>query len=281
MSWLKIDDKLRTHAKWLAIDIFERALWFDASVWSAAYNSDGVIPEHMLHHIGASALVPADQLDRCVTKLCRVGWWRRRLKADGGGWEIANWLEYQPSKAQVQRRVETESLHDWLHKSAVGKRVKAAVRRRDGDRCRYCGITCRTDGDRRSLERLTFDYVDPEFVFDRTTVLDPDQFAAVVAAWVVACGYHNACKGRRTPDDAGMPLLPAHTVRGIHSRSTATESRADREVGTGRVGSGQDGAGQAVSGQGGSPPTPTHHPHTATTPQFSSLFRDPQRTDRP
>jgi hypothetical protein len=257
MSWLKIDDKLRTHSKWMAIDIYDRALWFDASVWSASYNTDGVIPEHMLVPISFSALVPADRLDVCVARLVKVGWWRRRRKADGGGWEIANWLEYQPSRAQVERKAETDSLHDWLHKSPQGKRVKAAVRRRDGIWCRYCGIECRTDGDRRSLARMTFDFIDPDFTFDRSVALDAHAFQEVVGAWAVACGHCNAVKNRRSPGDAEMPLRPAQGLHRIHSRSAAIQSRPDRESGTGRVGSGQDGSELDGTGQVGSTPSPT------------------------
>lgn len=250
MSWLKIDDKMRTHPKWLALDIFERALWFDAAQWCAAHNTDGTIHDHALPSIAFSAKVPAEHVDRAVASLLRHRWWRRRRKADGGGFDIVNWLEYQPSKAQVERKAETDSLHDWLHKSPQGKRVKAAVRRRDGVFCRYCGIECRTDGDRRSLSRLTFDFVDPDFTFDRTAPLDATAFAAVVAGWVIACGHCNAVKARRTPSDAEMPLRPAQGLHGIHSRSTATESRPDREVGTGRVGSERIGS---VAGGVGSP----------------------------
>lgn len=257
MSWLKIDDKLRTHPKWLALDVYERALWFDAAVWSAAHNTDGVIPEHALPAIAFSAKVPDHLLEQATVALVRHRWWSRRRKADGGGFEIVNWLQYQPSKQQVERRAETDSLHDWLHKSPQGKRVKAAVRRRDGVWCRYCGIECRTDGDRRSLQRMTFDYVDPEFTFDRTVAaLDDITFRAVVANWAVACGHCNAVKNRRTPADAEMPLLPAQGLRAIHSRSAAIGSRPDRDPGTGRVGSEQVWPEQAGTGGVGSTPFP-------------------------
>jgi hypothetical protein len=259
VSWLKIDDKMRTHPKWLALGMADRALWLDAAQWAAAHNTDGVIPEHALDAIAFSAKLPAGQLQPSVSALTRHRWWRRRTKAQGAGWEIVNWLEYQPSRAQVERRHETDSLHDWLHKSPQGKRVKAAVRRRDGVWCRYCGIECRTDGDRRSLARLTFDYVDPDAALDQAAALDPAAFDAAVQAWVVACGHCNAVKNRRTPDAAAMPLRPAQGHYRIHSRSAAIESRPDREPGSGRVGSGQGGPGLFGSGQGGSSPTPTHH----------------------
>lgn len=253
MTWLKIDDKLRTHPKWLALDVFERALWFDAAGHCAAHNTDGVIHEHTLGLIAYSAKVPASNVDHCVKSLIRQGWWRRRVKTAGGGWEIVNWLEYQPSRAQVERKAETSSLHDWLHKTPQGKLVKAAVRRRDGIWCRYCGIECRTDGDRRSIARLTFDFINPEDTICRDTTLDDETFATVVSAWAVACGHCNAVKGRRTPGEAEMPLRPAQGRCGIHSRSTAIQSRLNRDpiASPGRDGADRNGSGQGDAGLDG------------------------------
>ena len=85
MTWLKIDDKINTHAKWVALDVLERALWFDAAVWSAAHWRRRRDPDHMLRLIAFSAKVPEHELDRCVAALDRSGlvasapqgrWWR-------------------------------------------------------------------------------------------------------------------------------------------------------------------------------------------------------------
>lgn len=67
--------------------------------------------------------------------------------------------------------------------------VKARVRKRDGDRCRYCG---RTDG------ILTFDHVMPKSRGGEDTEEN----------LVLACVRCNLRKANRTPEEAGMPLLP-------------------------------------------------------------------------
>lgn len=263
MTWLKIDDKINTHAKWVALDVLERALWFDASVWSAAHNADGVIPEHMLRLISFSAKVPDAELDRCVASLVTHGWWRRRRKAEGGGWEIVNWLDYQPSKQQVQDRAaaaaikdERKALHDWLHKTAVGKKVKARIDARDGLWCRYCDTeTIITPGDRRGPHRRTYDLVDPCSTWDRTAKAVPAaEVDRIADMWRVACGWCNAIKGSRTPDEAGLEELPARRTCGNLPRSAANGSRAVREVGTDLDGSDLVGTDQVGSGRDGEPP---------------------------
>jgi hypothetical protein len=271
VTWLKIDDKINTHAKWVALDVLERALWFDASVWSAAHNADGVIPEHMLRLISFSAKVPDAELDRCVASLVAHGWWRRRRKAEGGGWEIVNWLDYQPSKQQVQDRAaaaaikdERKALHDWLHKTAVGKKVKARIDARDGLWCRYCGTeTIITPGDRRGPHRRTYDLVDPCSTWDRTAKAVPAaEVDRIADMWRVACGWCNAIKGSRTPDEAGLEELPALRPCGNLPRSTANGSRAVREVGTDLVGSGLDGPARDGSGLDGKPSGRSSPPRT-------------------
>lgn len=253
VTWLKIDDKLTTHPKWMQIDAYAESLWLHASVWSASHNTDGVIPEYTLS--AHATKVPGALVEATVAALVRARLWKRLPKSRGGGWEIVNWLEYQPSRAQIERKAETDSLHDWLHKTPLGKRVKAAVRRRDRVWCRYCGIEVNTNGDRRSLARLTFDYVDPDFVFDRNTPFSAAELDRVTEAWVVACGYCNAVKNRRSPAESEMPLRPAPALHRDLPRSAANESRAVREPGTGLNGSGQVGAG-GWPHLGGSRPQP-------------------------
>ena len=70
----------------------------------------------------------------------------------------------------------------------------AAVRRRDRDLCRYCRHLTKGH-DRRSANGLVFDHVDPAV-------------ANGAANLVVACRSCNSRKNKRTPEAAGMNLLP-------------------------------------------------------------------------
>lgn len=244
MTWLKIDDKLTTHPKWIPIDAFAESLWLHASVWCASHNNDGVIPEYTLNLHATK--VPATKVAGTVAQLVKQGLWKRRPKAKGGGWEIVNWLEYQPSKQQVKERAEADEtkairkqLHDWLHKSPIGKRVKLLIDTRDGLWCRYCCEEVRvTPGDRRSPHRKVYDLIDPESKWDRSgAALSPEEIARIAGLWVVSCGWCNSLKSSRTPDEAGMVIHPAPGHRGDLRISVANGSRAVREYGPGLAGS--------------------------------------------
>jgi len=81
-----------------------------------------------------------------------------------------------------------------------------AVRARDGDACRYCGKSVNWK-DRRGADGGTYDHIDPDAAVENS-----------VDNVVVACRACNSAKGRRTPEQAQMHLLPV-------GRSTANNSR--------------------------------------------------------
>lgn len=281
MTWLKIDDKLTTHPKWLGLTLQAKSLWLHASVWCAAHNNDGVIPEHALPLITFQSSLAASDQQPAVDTLVRARLWRRVPKGRGGGIEILNWLDYQPSKQQVQEKSTADEakavrkrLHDWLHKAAVGKRVKARIDARDGLHCRYCGTeTVITPGDRRGPHRRTYDLLDPASSWDRTAIAVPDEELERIAnLWVVACGWCNAIKGHRTPAEADMEVRPPHrlTSHNLLPRSAANGSRAVREVGTGLAGSDQVGPVLVGAGQGGQPPPRSHEVFSSSSFNESS-----------
>lgn len=245
MTWIKIGDDLREHPKWadlgkgdLQLRLYARALWFDALVWCGKVNNDGVLPESMLPVWVASSGIPAKVVDGCVRELCRVKLWRARPKAKGGGWAVHDWAVHQPSKQQVRAKQEKTADHDWLHKTAAGKRVKEKIRRRDGDWCRYCGVPVDWS-DRVSPARGSYDILDPDSRFDRRASPDAATIEANAALVVVACGYCNAVKNKRTPAEADMKLRPAPGMgptRAPSREQVGTGSELARELGPGLVG---------------------------------------------
>lgn len=97
-----------------------------------------------------------------------------------------DYLDTNPSKSENQvHRAKARELKD--------PALKAAVRARDRDICRYCARVCQ-HSDRVSDAGLTFDHVDP-LVADGMSNL------------VVACRGCNNRKRRRTPEAAGLVLL--------------------------------------------------------------------------
>lgn len=271
MTWLKVDDKLTTHPKWLQLTLEGKSLWFHAAVWCAAHNNDGQLPEGAMPLIAFSASVPASSIDDAVARLVRSRLWSRVPKARGGGFEIVNWLEYQPSKQQVKEKADADDLaaemkrlHDWLHKKTPGKRVKKLIDARDGRWCRYCrSETVITPGDRRGPHRRTYDLIDPATRWDIDARALPDaELERVADLWAVACGWCNAIKAKRTPAEADMELLPPPRMsrQGNLPGSAANRSGTVPEVGTGLSESGPVGSERGLSGSGSIPyvQTPPH-----------------------
>lgn len=95
------------------------------------------------------------------------------------------------SKAQVQRDRENNRRSKELHSDPA---LVAAIRERDGDRCRYCGREVNWK-DRRGAGGATYDHVDPKGGNSLDNV-------------VVACRACNSRKMSRTPVEAAMHLVP-------------------------------------------------------------------------
>lgn len=80
----------------------------------------------------------------------------------------------------------------WLRKNPE---MRAAIKARDGDRCRYCGSLV-SWVDRRGPHAGTYDHVAPKGPSDLSNI-------------VTACRSCNSKKGRQTSAQAGMVPLPA------------------------------------------------------------------------
>lgn len=91
MPWFKVDDQLHSHPKWRVLSKPARALWTTAGSWAAAQPDDGYIPGFML-----AAL---DGKPREAAELVSAGLWKPEVE----GWRFHDWLEFQPSAAQVKR----------------------------------------------------------------------------------------------------------------------------------------------------------------------------------
>jgi hypothetical protein len=271
VTWLKVDDKLTTHPKWVGLTLEAKSLWFHAAVWCAAHNNDGELPAEAMPLIVFSASVPASRMDAASGHLVKARLWKRLPK--GRGFEILNWLDYQPSKQQVQEKAEADELaaemkriHDWLHKKGPGKRVKRIIDARDGLWCRYClSETVITPGDRRGPHRRTYDLIDPSSRWDMEARALPDEeLHRIAQLWAVACGWCNAIKNKRTPDEADMVLLDPPSVSrcNLLPRSAANRSGTVRDLGSGLSGSVPVGAPQAATGHRRSSLTEGAPPHS-------------------
>jgi 5-methylcytosine-specific restriction endonuclease McrA len=141
---------------------------------------------------GTDGFVPADLAADYGTRE-----WAAKLVAAGlwevveGGFHDPHYLKRNPSAAQVAKRRAT-----WTRKQALFRdpELRQAVRARDRDLCRYCGVRVRWN-DRKGSGGGTYDHVDPN---------GPNALTNLV----VCCRGCNAAKSDRTPEQAGMTLRP-------------------------------------------------------------------------
>lgn len=183
MTWFKTDDKFHNASAIVddGLDVAAVGLWLLAGTWSADLKRDGFVPQS----------VPVRWTPRwrkLAAELVAVGLWEET----DGGWRFTDWGD-QPTKAETESPDERAR---WRRKTAL-KRDRGlcdAVVARDKNRCRYCGERVNWL-DRKSGKGGTYDHVDPDGINSLVNV-------------VVACRRCNGRKRNRTPDEAGMPLLP-------------------------------------------------------------------------
>lgn len=166
-------------------------------LYASAQRTDGWIPTDKAQEIASRA-----ELRALLTTRIEGATWGPMLhgpgdacrcldgmagRAERGGFWLHDFLQLNPSRAENDvHRAKKRELRD--------PKLKLAVRQRDQDRCRYCGKHCKFS-DRVSDDGLTFDHPDPEIADGMNNL-------------VVACRGCNGRKQRRTPEQAGMELLP-------------------------------------------------------------------------
>jgi hypothetical protein len=186
MAWAKFDDRYDDNRK------IKRAwrlcpaavgLHVMASTYSSRHGTDGIVDLAWLEE----KIPQPKQLKKTIDVLVEAGLFD---VLDGESFAIHDFLEYNPSKAQVEREREWDRRRKELHRDPD---LVAAIRARDEDRCRYCGVLVNWK-DRRGQGGATYDHIIPRGQNSLENV-------------VVACRYCNFAKNGRTPEQAGMRLL--------------------------------------------------------------------------
>lgn len=198
MPWGKIDDRARGNAKLRAIGKAARGgLWM---VWGycAEQTSNGWVPEWVVQQeltAGELKLITTVKANGRAPLVhvygdgsdcdCLIG---HKWTAEMGGYWVHDWLAHNPSKGEnTVHRAKKRELNDMD--------LRHAVRQRDGNACRYCGIVVPW-ADKKGPNRLSIDHIDPTI-------------AGGAANLVVACTPCNSSKkDARTPEAAGLRLLP-------------------------------------------------------------------------
>lgn len=182
MGWVKLDDTFAEHPK---VEMAgDEAAWLYVCGLLYAYRADtnGFVPAAKV-----SKLTGLRNPRRLAEKLVEVRLW----ETVEDGFLIHDYLKHQQSSQEREEHRLSGARRVALHRD---KPLRDRVRERDGNCCRYCGEEVIWT-DRRSSRGGTYDHVDPKGGNSESNL-------------VVACRGCNAKKGARTPEKAGMPLLP-------------------------------------------------------------------------
>jgi hypothetical protein len=96
VGWARFDDGYSDHPKILAAGPMAELLDMRAIIWCARLETDGAVPREALHRIGHDLPQPT----KLAARLVRVGRWEKR----DDGWEIVDFLDYNPSRSDLEKR---------------------------------------------------------------------------------------------------------------------------------------------------------------------------------
>lgn len=191
MAWIESHQELGRHpktkrlARLLNISLptavgHLQFLWW----WALDYAQDGCLGRFDAADIADAALWEGDP-GTFIEALCEAGFLDR---TDEGSLVIHDWNDY------AGRLLEQREKQRRRRELYADMSLTRAVRARDGDRCRYCGKVVDWK-DKKGENGGTYDHVDPD---------GPNTVDNIV----VACRGCNSRKRNRTPEEAGISLLP-------------------------------------------------------------------------
>ena len=93
MTWFRLDDSTYDHPKIVQLSDGAFRLWVIAGLYSARHLTDGIITTGTLRVLQAKS--------KHCDELWTAGLWER---VPEGGYRFHDWLHYQPSREEVQRR---------------------------------------------------------------------------------------------------------------------------------------------------------------------------------
>lgn len=247
MTWFKVDDKLHAHPKWWSLSPNAKALWTTAGSWSSSYKTDGVVLTAQLAILAPQVGLTAGKMRQAATELVDAGLW---VLHDGGGWQFHNWTDFNPPRATLDKEAAIEKERKKIQNDPD---LKTAIRVRDRDLCRYCGVQVNFAARTGNLAGR-YDHVIPVTKGGKT----------ILPNVVVCCDYDNRRKYNKTLDEAEMVLLdPGTSAPGAENRLSNCSADAQSKSRP-RLGSGT-GSGLAGSGLGGS----------ASPPHSGGSFQNP------
>lgn len=128
MTWTRLDDGIYDHPKVAEVDDPAAVLlWIWSMAWSNRHGTDGHLPAKSIRVLAAHAKVT--DLAEAARQLCDAGLWDET----DGGWEIHDFLDYQPAAEQVDdlRRKRSEAGRKGGRRSGETRRTEATPQAND------------------------------------------------------------------------------------------------------------------------------------------------------
>lgn len=94
MTWVRIDDRVLSHPKIIAVPPRTRWTWVAGLIWSSQHRTDGVLPAAVLHTLDANR--------RDARALTDAGLWLPT--ENGGGWRIHDFADFQPVNGDLSAK---------------------------------------------------------------------------------------------------------------------------------------------------------------------------------
>jgi 5-methylcytosine-specific restriction endonuclease McrA len=212
VSWWKGDDDAPEHDKIAALGPDGGWLWTLVNMRVSKNRTDGLVTFRILDDMRHRAKLTQRRADAAVALLVAEGLWHDRTSlarcerckdvvrqlpskrlAEGEHY-VHDFLEYNPASIEAlipDARMKAKRKKELSRMTSL----REAIWERDRGMCRYCGV--RVDfADRKSDTGGQHDHVDPANPLNT--------FDAIV----IACRGCNRTKGDRTPEEAGMTMLP-------------------------------------------------------------------------
>lgn len=105
MSWIKLDDQWMDHPKIIRAGRDARDMWLASLTWCAKHLTDGVFPAELLPALAVAAGINVANCQELATVLVEVCLW----ESHDGSYLIHDYLEYNPSKEQVESNKKARS----------------------------------------------------------------------------------------------------------------------------------------------------------------------------
>ena len=107
---MKMDDRVRTHPKIVRAGV-SGWLWFCGTCYCREHLTDGFIPEEAVEMLAPGMSRPQAHINR----LLEVGLWHR----EPGGYRVHDFLQWNPSKADVSVRLESDRNRKGIRESSL------------------------------------------------------------------------------------------------------------------------------------------------------------------